>query len=144
MRKTQMDWREFTWGGTHTLRARDPISPVVIFQPQTCRHQNRPCSKQPILVLSPFCWVWHLLYHHAAGLTRKEEQKGACLQPYLRTQAERQSTLDGPFNHSGLSVQINSSADSPQNQLGPSAALSTLLKAPNTGKPGSFWCLIPG
>lgn len=100
----------------------------------TCGHlstsdtqdQTRPFSKQPMIMLPLFCWVWRLLYRTAARLTQKEEQEEVCLQPYLRMPGEEKPTLDGPFNHSGLSVQINSSADSPpQNQLGPSAAWST-------------------
>lgn len=87
----------------------------------TCGHlstsdtqdQTRPFSKQPMIMLPLFCWVWRLLYCTAARLTQKEEQEEVCLQPYLRMPGEEKPTLDGPFNHSGLSVQINSSADSP-------------------------------
>lgn len=130
-----MNRRELSQRSTCTSRGRHPVSPVVIFQPPDTQDQTRPFSKQPMIMLPLFCWVWRLLYRTAARLTQKEEQEEVCLQPYLRMPGEEKPTLDGPFNHSGLSVQINSSADSPpKTNWAPQQPGPQLLKAIDTGK----------
>lgn len=76
-----------------------------------------------------------LIVSHCCKTHTERGTEGGLLQPYLRMPGEKQPTLDSPFNHSGLSVQIYSSSDSPPKTNGaPQQPGPQLLKAINTGK----------